>query len=213
MWALDYHPEGFSWIDANDASGNVLSFLRHAVGTDPASTSQPGAAAGASVLACIVNFSGRPHLSYRVGLPMPGRWGEVLNTDAFSYGGSGVGNLGAIEAVDEPWHGQPASAVVTLPPLGVLWLTPQDAPASPAEDDAPASAAEDEAAASLAEDDALASLAEDEAAEPGLAEDEAAEPGLAEDEAAEPGLAEDGAAEPGPALGGVEVSEQAESGE
>jgi len=153
----------------------VLSFLRHAEGTDPAGTSQPGAAAGAAVLACIVNFSGRPHLSYRVGLPMPGRWGEVINTDAFSYGGSGVGNLGAIEAVDEPWHGQPASAVVTLPPLGVLWLTPQDAPASPAEDVA-----------------AEPGLADDVAAEPGLAEDVAAEPGLAEDVAAEPGLAESG---------------------
>src|SRR5262249_60158656 len=77
-------------------------------------------------LACIVNFSGRPHGDYRVGLPMPGRWAEVINTDAFAYGGSGVGNLGVIEAVPEPWHGQPASAVLTLPPLRVLWLTPPD---------------------------------------------------------------------------------------
>jgi 1,4-alpha-glucan branching enzyme len=156
MWALDYSPEGFSWIDANDASGNVISFLRHAVGADPTGASQPDAAdapatpAGSAVLACIVNFSGNPHRSYRVGLPMPGRWAEVINTDAFVYGGSGVGNLGAIEAVDEPWHGQPASAVVTLPPLGVLWLSPQDAPAPEPEAPAPepeASAPEPEASA------------------------------------------------------------------
>jgi len=46
----------------------------------------------------------------------------VINTDADVYGGSGVGNLGAVEAVAEPWHGRPASATLTLPPLAVLWL-------------------------------------------------------------------------------------------
>jgi 1,4-alpha-glucan branching enzyme len=126
LWALDYSPEGFSWIDANDASGNVLSFLRLAVSEDAGSPARSDGTAGPAVLACIVNFSGQPHGDYRVGLPMPGRWAEVINTDAFAYGGSGVGNLGVIEAVPEPWHGQPASAVLTLPPLGALWLAPQD---------------------------------------------------------------------------------------
>jgi len=126
LWALDYSPEGFSWIDANDASGNVLSFLRFGVSADASGPAGPDGPTGPTVLACIVNFSGRPHGDYRVGLPTPGRWAEVINTDAFAYGGSGVGNLGVIEAVTEPWHGQPASAVLTLPPLGVLWLTPQD---------------------------------------------------------------------------------------
>src|SRR6202042_139072 len=46
-------------------------------------------------------------------------------TDAGIYGGSGVGNMGAIEATDEPWHGRPASATISLPPLGVLWLAPE----------------------------------------------------------------------------------------
>ena len=55
-----------------------------------------------------------------------GRWREVLNTDAIKYGGSGVGNLGRIVATQEPWHGQPASAQITLPPLGVLWLVPKN---------------------------------------------------------------------------------------
>jgi len=50
---------------------------------------------------------------------------EVINTDAAIYGGSGVGNLGAVEAVEEKWHGRPASATITVPPLGVLWLAPE----------------------------------------------------------------------------------------
>jgi 1,4-alpha-glucan branching enzyme len=77
------------------------------------------------VVACVANFSGGPHEQYRLGLPHAGRWRELVNTDAADYGGSGVGNLGMIEAVAEPWHGQPASAVLTLPPLGVLWLAPE----------------------------------------------------------------------------------------
>ncbi|WP_134668102.1 MULTISPECIES: 1,4-alpha-glucan branching protein GlgB [unclassified Amycolatopsis] len=108
LFSGDVRPEGFRWIDANDSAGNVLSFLR--LGAD------------GSRLACIANFAGVPHHDYRVGLPSAGRWTEVLNTDAESFGGSGVGNLGAVEATEEPWHGQPASAVLQLPPSGVLWL-------------------------------------------------------------------------------------------
>jgi 1,4-alpha-glucan branching enzyme len=77
------------------------------------------------VLACVANFAGEPHLSYQIGLPSAGRWREVINTDAVIYGGSGVGNLGVIEAVAEPFHGLPASAVLAVPPLGVLWLAPE----------------------------------------------------------------------------------------
>jgi 1,4-alpha-glucan branching enzyme len=77
------------------------------------------------VIACLANFSANPHLNYRIGLPQAGRWREILNTDAIVYGGSGVGNLGGIEAEPEPWHGLPASASITVPPLGVLWLTPE----------------------------------------------------------------------------------------
>ena len=84
LWTRDATPEGFSWIDANDSSGNVLSFLRHGVDADGRPT----------VMACIANFSGSPKPDYRVGLPFAGRWREVLNTDATSYGGSGWGNYG-----------------------------------------------------------------------------------------------------------------------
>jgi len=111
LWALDSSPEGFRWIDANDAAGNVLSFLRFD--------------GEGSVIACIANFAGEPHSRYRVGLPRAGRWRELVNTDSRHYRGSGVGNLGAVEAVPESWHGQPASAELTLPPLAVLWLVPE----------------------------------------------------------------------------------------
>jgi len=118
LWELDASWEGFSWIDANDAPGNVLSFLRFPAPSDD----QPDES---GVMACIANFSAVPHVEYRVGLPWAGRWREILNTDAHVYGGSGVGNLGGVEAVAEPWHGRPTSARITLPPLGVLWLTPE----------------------------------------------------------------------------------------
>ncbi len=108
MWALDHDPEGFAWIDANDATNNVFSFLR----TDGQD----------SVVACVANFSAVPHEGYRLGLPHQGRWRELLNTDAEFYYGSGVGNFGQVQAVDEPWHGQAASAVLRLPPLGVVLL-------------------------------------------------------------------------------------------
>jgi 1,4-alpha-glucan branching enzyme len=132
LWQLDTSPEGFSWIDANDALGNTLTFLRFAESAaDAREEDDPAAAAAAtaavrpgSVVACLANFSAVPHLKYRVGLPHAGRWRELLNTDAYMYGGSGVGNLGSIEAVPEPWHGRPASATIALPPMGVLWLTP-----------------------------------------------------------------------------------------
>jgi 1,4-alpha-glucan branching enzyme len=118
LWELDPSPEGFSWIDSNDAQGNTLSFLRF--------SRSPGDGP-LSVLACVANFSAMPHENYRLGLPHAGRWREVLNTDAGVYGGSGVGNMGAVEAIDEPWHGRPASATITLPPLGVIWLVPDPA--------------------------------------------------------------------------------------
>jgi 1,4-alpha-glucan branching enzyme len=65
-----------------------------------------------------------PRDDYRVGLPRVGRWTEALNTDAAPYGGSNVGNLGAVEATEIGWDGQPASATVTLPPLATVWLAP-----------------------------------------------------------------------------------------
>ena len=116
LWSGDFTADGFSWIDANDSAGNVVSFLRLA------------ADGSGRVLACVANFAGHPHLNYRIGLPLAGRWREVVNTDAKVYGGSGVGNLGAVQAVAEPWHGRPNSARISIPPLAVLWLAPENLP-------------------------------------------------------------------------------------
>jgi 1,4-alpha-glucan branching enzyme len=110
LWSRDSTPDGYSWIDANDSANNVLSFLRF--GDD------------GSIMACVFNFSGSEHSQYRLGLPHTGTWREVLNTDSDVYNGAGIGNYGAVEAVDEPWHGRPASAVMVLPPLAALWFEP-----------------------------------------------------------------------------------------
>jgi 1,4-alpha-glucan branching enzyme len=73
----------------------------------------------------VANLSPTPRTGYRLGLPRSGRWREALNTDSTFYGGSDVGNLGAVEAEPIPWHGQPVSAEITLPPLASVWLVPE----------------------------------------------------------------------------------------
>jgi 1,4-alpha-glucan branching enzyme len=108
---LDAEPEGFRWLELHDADSNVIAFARFSLAGQP--------------LVCICNFSGACRSGYRVALPQPGRWREVLNTDAAEYGGSGVGNQGSVVADDAPWHDQPFSGEVTLPPLGVVWLVPE----------------------------------------------------------------------------------------
>jgi len=108
LWARDTSDDGFRWIDANDAAGNVFSFARF--GND------------GSALACVANFSSVPHENYRLGLPFAGRWSEILNTDAADYAGSGVGNMGEVVATPAPWHAQPASVIMRVPPLGAVWL-------------------------------------------------------------------------------------------
>jgi 1,4-alpha-glucan branching enzyme len=122
LWSQDVDPSGFQWIDANDASGNVLSFLRYGKPSAAGDGQEGGEAVHGSALACVVNFSGGPYLDYRIGLPRGGHWREVLNSDAEGYGGSGVGNFGGIEAFEEPWHGQPFSATLAVPPLGAVWF-------------------------------------------------------------------------------------------
>jgi len=109
FWTLDNDGAGFQWIDANDSSNNVFSFVR--------------TGSGGEQIACVANFSAVPHHGYRLGLPAAGTWTEVLNTDAEAYAGSGVGNFGTVTATEDPWHGQPASTTVTLPPLGAVFLT------------------------------------------------------------------------------------------
>ncbi len=78
------------------------------------------------VLVFVANLSPVPRPGYRLGLPRAGRWREAMNTDSSFYGGSDTGNLGGVEAEPVPWHEQPMSAEVTLPPLAAIWLVPDN---------------------------------------------------------------------------------------
>jgi 1,4-alpha-glucan branching enzyme len=109
LWNGDSSPESFRWIDANDADNNVISFYR----TNRDSSHD---------LVCVCNLSPVVRAGFRLGLPRPGLYGEVLNTDSETYGGSNVGNLGGVEAERVGWHGLPHSAEITLPPLAAVWL-------------------------------------------------------------------------------------------
>ncbi|MGN6743710.1 MAG: 1,4-alpha-glucan branching protein GlgB [Amnibacterium sp.] len=111
FWQQDASSAGFSWIDGSDAANSVLAFLRWDRDGNP--------------VAALFNFSGRPVGDYRIGLPFAGTWEELLNSDAGEFGGSGVGNYGSVVAENEPSHGHPASVVLTLPPLGALYLRPK----------------------------------------------------------------------------------------
>jgi 1,4-alpha-glucan branching enzyme len=112
LWEVDSDPSGFWWIEPNDADRNVVAFARQSRD-------------GERVVVFVANLSPTPRAGYRLGLPRSGRWREALNTDSTFYGGSDVGNLGSVEAEPIPWHGQPVSAEVTLPPLASVWLVPE----------------------------------------------------------------------------------------
>jgi 1,4-alpha-glucan branching enzyme len=109
LFELDGDPAGFQWVQVHSADVNVLAFVRRS---------------GERHVVAVANLSPVPRHGYRVGLPRAGEYREALNTDAAEYGGSGVGNHGRVQAEAVAHDGQPASAVVSLPPLGVVWLAP-----------------------------------------------------------------------------------------
>jgi 1,4-alpha-glucan branching enzyme len=107
---LDFDPAGFAWIDASDAEQSVISFLRRSTKDE--------------LLIAVFNFTPVPRYNYQIGAPLPGRWLEMLNSDAPIYGGSGQGNLGAVDAAPVGRHGHLHSLTLTLPPLGAVFLKP-----------------------------------------------------------------------------------------
>ncbi|MBP6628833.1 MAG: 1,4-alpha-glucan branching protein GlgB [Kofleriaceae bacterium] len=115
----DTPPLGFAWLGGDDRDSSVLSYLRWG---DPAD----------APVVVVLNFTPIVRTGYRVGAPAGGHWRELLNSDAASYGGGNVGNLGGVDAEAVPWHGQAHSLVVTVPPLGCVVLTPGPGP-GPAE--------------------------------------------------------------------------------
>ena len=109
---LDVDPAGFSWVDASDSANSVFSYLRH------------GKAADEPPVLVVLNATPVARENYRVGVPRDGHWGELFNSDATTYGGSGVGNFGGADAAPVPAHGQDFSLSLTLPPLGCVILRP-----------------------------------------------------------------------------------------
>jgi len=109
LHASDFSPEGFEWIGEGDPGLSVLAFARRA----------PAGGSDAPVVV-VCNFTPVPRHNYRVGVPRGGHWGELLNSDALIYGGSGQGNLGGIEAAPIPSSGRFHSLNTTLPPLGMV---------------------------------------------------------------------------------------------
>ena len=109
---VDFEYTGFDWIDCNDADNSVLAFLRRA--RNPA-----------QYVVMVCNFTPVPRHGYRVGVPEGCFYKELLNTDDWKYGGSGVTNSPGRNAIPQPWHGQPFSLEITLPPLGVVMLKPE----------------------------------------------------------------------------------------
>jgi len=107
LYELDCEPAGFQWIDANDALQSTISFVRKGKSTD-------------DILLVICNFTPMTYANYRVGVPRGGFWGEILNSDAKEYGGSGQGNAEKLSAQRTSWHGRPYSIEIALPPLAVV---------------------------------------------------------------------------------------------
>ncbi len=109
----DREPEGFRWLIADDQAAQVYAFLRQD---------------GDAVVLVVANMTPVPREGYRVGVPGAGRWRELLNSDAGLYGGSDVGNGGSVASEAIASHGEAQSLVLTLPPLGLLLLAPEEAP-------------------------------------------------------------------------------------
>jgi len=109
LYERDFEPGGFQWIDCNDSQQSTISLMRKGNDEDDA-----------ILVAC--NFTPVPRHNYRVGVPKGGLWREILNSDSTDYAGSGQGNMGGIEAAPLPFHGQPYSLNLTLPPLAAVYF-------------------------------------------------------------------------------------------
>ncbi len=112
LYEVDFHHDGFEWIDFSDAQQSIISFMRKARMSD-------------NFLIFVCNFTPVPRENYLIGVPEKCFYREVLNSDSSIYGGSNMGNLGGVIAVENPVHGRPYSIEITLPPLSVLIFKPE----------------------------------------------------------------------------------------
>jgi 1,4-alpha-glucan branching enzyme len=108
----DADASGFFWIDGTNARESVIVYGRKGHADE-------------HVILVALNFTPVPRENYRIGVPRPGRWRELFNSDAKEYGGSGRGNMGGVETTPVPWDGRRHSIVVELPPLGAVFFTPR----------------------------------------------------------------------------------------
>ncbi len=109
LYEDDFSWTGFQWIDFRDVDNSILSFVRRG--------RQPN-----DEIVVVANFTPIVRSGYRLGVPAPGFYRELLNSDSSHYWGSNVGNAGGLPSDPIPWQGQPHSVLLTLPPLGVLYL-------------------------------------------------------------------------------------------
>ncbi len=107
LWEQDFTPQGFQWIEANDADNCVFTYLRYAKDRD-------------DFLVAALNFTPVPRHNYRIGVPVAGYYAELLNSDAGIYGGGNVGNYGGLHSDDIWMHGHGQSLSITVPPLGMV---------------------------------------------------------------------------------------------
>jgi 1,4-alpha-glucan branching enzyme len=112
LYEVDFQHTGFEWIDFSDVDHSIISFLRRAQNRD-------------DHVVVVCNFTPVARYGYRIGVPLACFYREVINTDAAHYGGSGVTHGAGVQADPQPWHNQPCSVQLNLPPLGVLILKPE----------------------------------------------------------------------------------------
>jgi 1,4-alpha-glucan branching enzyme len=112
FFEVDFEWAGFEWIDANDAAASILSFIRRARNPE-------------DYVVVICNFTPVLRLDFRIGVPGPGFYREILNTDSVHYEGSDAGNAGGVRAEPIPWNDRPWSIKLKVPPLAAVYFKPQ----------------------------------------------------------------------------------------
>ncbi len=111
LYEVDFDWQGFQWIDLHDSDNSTLAYIRYARDRG-------------DFIVCACNFTPVPRERYRMGVPHGGVYRELINSDAEIYGGGNIGNAGSVQADSIPYHNQPFSLLVTLPPLAVVFFKP-----------------------------------------------------------------------------------------
>jgi 1,4-alpha-glucan branching enzyme len=111
LYELDHRHDGFEWIDVSNSEQSIFTFIRRGSSEN-------------DLLVFVCNFTPVVYQNYLVGMPLKGSYREILNSDAESFGGSGVVNKKALVTIDQPFHGRPCSIKLSIPPYGISVLRP-----------------------------------------------------------------------------------------